>query len=106
MSADDEFNDYLLACFSTPAGQKVLVGLINRYGTVLGPSATDAELRHREGQRSVLADITKGMADGRERRRAAGQPTGGGEPARTGRGGITRRRTVRAGRGGRDGNAA
>jgi hypothetical protein len=90
----DEFNEFLLSCFETPAGQKVLAGLMNRYGTVLPPTATDAELRHREGQRSVLAEIMKGMADGRERRRNAGSSGSDAGKRSSGRGGPSTRRST------------
>lgn len=67
---DAEAEEVMLAVFSTDGGQKVLGVLARRYGEVVPPSATDAELRHREGQRSVLADILEGMRRGRERRAA------------------------------------
>jgi len=71
MTPKEQFNQYLFECFSTPTGQRALVGLTNLVGQVLEPTATDAELRHREGQRSIVAMIMKGMQDERDRRRDA-----------------------------------
>lgn len=73
---DAEVDEMMLAVFGEAGGQRVLGVLANRYGVVLLPTATDAELRHREGQRSVLADIMEAMQRGRERR-SAGTATGG-----------------------------
>lgn len=67
---DAEADEMLLALFGTDGGQKVLGILARRYAEVVPPTATDAELRHREGQRSVLADILEAMKRGRERRAA------------------------------------
>jgi hypothetical protein len=52
-------------CFSTPEGRRVLRHL--RGCTLersLGPSATDAQLRHLEGQRQLVAHIVVLIAQG------------------------------------------
>lgn len=47
-------------CFSTPAGQRVLDHLRAAFlDRRLGPNASDAELRHVEGQRSVVANLLR-----------------------------------------------
>lgn len=59
-SADAEarLNSAVLATFRGPAGQLVMQWLRQSYiNEILGPEASDGALRHREGQRSVVAAI-------------------------------------------------
>lgn len=55
-------------CFATPQGRAVMAHLERLFlGRRLGPQASDAELRHLEGQRSVVAYLValreRGRAD-------------------------------------------
>lgn len=76
-------SDALLDTFSTPAGALALAYLRKiTTGRVLPPTATDAELRHLEGGRALVAIIDMRMHDARSRRAAGTEPQPGGTPAR------------------------
>jgi hypothetical protein len=54
--ADDALAEAVVACFATPAGRIVLDQLRRLFlDRRVAPSVSDAELRHVEGQRSVVA---------------------------------------------------
>jgi DNA-binding GntR family transcriptional regulator len=71
-SADEEerkLNSAFHACFSTPAGRKVLDYLIqSRLHRVISSDCSDAQLRDWEGQRFLVGEIMRRMDHGgRER---------------------------------------
>lgn len=54
-------------CFSTPAGAMVLDHLRGAFiSSVMGPDATDQQLRYREGQRSVVGIIDTRIKEARK----------------------------------------
>ncbi|MCB1884818.1 MAG: hypothetical protein KDG89_12620 [Geminicoccaceae bacterium] len=62
--AEDEVAKAFRACFATPAGRRVLDHLRATFlERRLPPSVSDAELRHVEGQRSVVACVAR-LAEG------------------------------------------
>jgi hypothetical protein len=80
----EQYEALLLDVFSGGAGQTLLTVWANRWGHALPATATDGELRHANGQRSVLSMILEGMANER-RRRAAGDGATGERRGRRGR---------------------
>lgn len=66
---EDEIAGLCLATFHEGAGARLLAYLrtvtLNR---VLGPGATDAELRHHEGARALVAMLIQRMEDARANR--------------------------------------
>lgn len=57
---DEKLSQDTLALFNTPVGQSVLKYLKSiTVDAVAGPNITDAELRHLEGQRYLVALIVK-----------------------------------------------
>jgi hypothetical protein len=67
---EQRLNASFLGVFNSAAGKEVLDYLkISFVQSVLGPTSSDAELRYREGQRSVIgiieARILKGSKDAR-----------------------------------------
>lgn len=72
-AADEQICELVLAVFGHGAGPQVLDYFRSiTAGRALGPGATDAELRHLEGQRAFVANITQRMACARSKRAAAG----------------------------------
>lgn len=72
-AADEAICDLVLAVFGHGAGPQVLDYLRSiTAGRALGPGASDAELRHLEGQRALVGNITSRMAHARSKRAAAG----------------------------------
>ena len=62
---EDEVAKAFRACFATPAGRRVLDHLRTTFmERRLSPGVSDAELRHVEGQRSVVACVAR-LAEGR-----------------------------------------
>lgn len=62
---EGRLNAAMARTFSTPEGQVVLQYLRQSYiNTILPPSATDGEIRYREGQRSVVAVIEQRKHEG------------------------------------------
>lgn len=63
-SADQRISAACLECFTTPAGKLVLdylkVELVNK---VMPPESSDAALRYREGQRSVIGILEQRMKE-------------------------------------------
>jgi hypothetical protein len=66
---ESELGAVFLACFAGRAGEQVLDHLERMFlSRRVSPSASDAELRHVEGQRSVIAYIHALIERGREPR--------------------------------------
>lgn len=66
---DDIIDDALLSAFSQGAGAQALTWLTNTtLNRALPPTATDAMLRHHEGQRALVAEIHERMKNARRRR--------------------------------------
>lgn len=67
-SIDKQVDETLLAAFADGAGARALQWLTNRtLNAALPPEATDAQLRHREGQRALIAEIHERIARARTR---------------------------------------
>jgi hypothetical protein len=67
-AADEPLAEAFVACFATPAGRVVLDQLRRLFlDRRVAPSASDAELRHVEGQRSVVAWILAAASPERRR---------------------------------------
>ncbi|WP_456306990.1 Bbp19 family protein [Neoroseomonas eburnea] len=74
----DDLCETYLACFSTPAGQRVLLDLeAFVHAQVLTPDRTEAELRDHMGQKRLLGIIIERIEHGRRKRAAAGSGDGG-----------------------------
>ena len=59
-SEDERISKDIQALFKTPNGKQVLQYLRSiTIETVQGPNATDAELRHLEGQRSIVGLLSR-----------------------------------------------
>lgn len=55
---EERVDETFLSCFTSPSGVEVLKILRAQFiNTILGPTSTDQELRHREGARYVVAYI-------------------------------------------------
>lgn len=55
---DDDLAATFARCFATPDGQRVLAHLRHRtISRICGPEASEALLRHAEGQRQLVASI-------------------------------------------------
>jgi hypothetical protein len=75
---EEQIADLCLAVFHDGAGARLLAHLRNTtLNRVLGPGATDAELRHHEGKRELVATIMQRMDDARANR-ARGAAAGDG----------------------------
>jgi hypothetical protein len=68
-------DDTLLSAFSQGAGAKALTWLTNiTLNRALPPTASDALLRHHEGQRALVAEIHERMKNARIRRERQSGP--------------------------------
>jgi hypothetical protein len=71
---DDALNEIALAVLGTGAGAQLLDYLRSiTAGLALGPAATDAELRHLEGQRALVGNIMQRIDHARRHRGPAGK---------------------------------
>ena len=67
-TADDQLDQAMIACFASPAG-RVVIGYLRRHVLErrVPPSASDAELRHVEGQRALAGWLIAGSSRARPR---------------------------------------
>lgn len=66
---EDQINEAVLIAFLEGPGARVLAHLRNTIlNRVFGPGATDAELRHHEGKRELVAQIITRMEHARAAR--------------------------------------
>ena len=75
-SASDDLCRQAAACLQTPSGQELLRHLQRAFlDRRVPPSASDAELRHTEGQRAVVGHLLRLLERGRRAPRATNQPS-------------------------------
>ncbi len=69
---DDRLNNLALAVLGQGTGQQLLDYLRSiTAGLALGPKSTDAELRHLEGQRALVANLMQRIEHARSRHATA-----------------------------------